>query len=67
MTQVPHPPPLVLTSAAMLALPAVVLVVYCLIVLYSLARDAQVASFSGLAWLGMVLFPLPAALLVLAE
>ncbi len=52
----------------MLAVPAVLLTACVLLALYSMARDpSEAATFSGPAWLGVVLLPVPLVLVVMVE
>lgn len=68
MKQTPVPDALILTCAAMLTVPTTLLIACCFLSLFEMAGDPQAASsFSGPAWLGTVMFPVPAALLVMAE
>jgi len=68
MKQKPRPTALVRICTVMLTLPAVLLIATCFLALISMAGDDQAASSpSGPAWLGVVMFPVPTALLIMAE
>jgi len=54
----PQPSRLVLVCAVLLSVPAMLLIACCLLVLASMAGDPRAASsFSGPAWIGVVIFP----------